>query len=299
LLPEHQTQSETFRRLLFSARTERLKAIKANVGSVQEHREALEKIVGRVTEWTRSVPSQRAVLVSGSFEEISASLERFGREVRAVLEVMDTSRIKETVTLRELPGVVSRAGECRQAMAAVQADRDLPAILGDAYRGVTTDIEPIEQTVQFAASIASGMLPQKGVEWLLSREHGPRLSELRAWLKGANACGEKLRPALDGLAETSGSETWREGVENSWGSLRARAEHAVAYREDLSLWNHFLRLRIQSREQGLDKLTLLGDTRVLGTSELGPAFRFAFYNTLARSIFTEQPELSHVTGVTQ
>ena len=135
LLPEHQTHSETFRRLLFSARTERLKAIKANVGSVQEHREALEKIVGRVTDWTRSVPSQRAVLVSGSFEDISASLERFGREVRTVLEVMDTSRIKETVTLRELPGVVSRAGECRQAMAAAQADRDLPAILGDAYTG--------------------------------------------------------------------------------------------------------------------------------------------------------------------
>src|SRR5262249_21936946 len=44
LLPEHHSQSKTFRHLLFSARTERLKAIKANVGSVQEHREALEKI---------------------------------------------------------------------------------------------------------------------------------------------------------------------------------------------------------------------------------------------------------------
>ena len=65
---------------------------------------------------------------------------------------------------------------------------------------------------------------------------------------------------------------------------------------DLSRWNHFLRLRIQSHEQGLDKLTLLGDTRVLGTSELGAAFRFAFYNTLARSIFTEQPELSDAYG---
>jgi very-short-patch-repair endonuclease len=299
LLPEHQSQSETFRSLLFSARTERLKAIKANVGSVQEHREALEQIVGRVTDWTRAVPSQRAVLVAGSFDEIAASLERFGREVRTVLEVIETFRIKDTVTLRELPGIVSRADECRRAMAAVQADTDLPAILGDAYRGVTTDIEPIEQTVQFAASVASGTLPQKGVEWLLSREHEPRLSELRAGLKGAHGCGERLRGALDGLAETSGSEAWREGVENSWGSLRARAEHAVAYREDLSRWNHFLRLRIQSHEQGLDKLTLLGDTRVLGTSELGAAFRFAFYNTLARSIFTEQPELSHVTGVTQ
>lgn len=110
--------------------------------------------------WTRSVPSLRAVLVSGSFEEISASLERFGREVRTVLEVMETPRIKETVTLRELPGVVSRAGECRQATAAIQADTDLPAILGDAYRGVTTGIEPIEHTVQFAASVASGTLPQ-------------------------------------------------------------------------------------------------------------------------------------------
>ena len=44
---------------------------------------------------------------------------------------------------------------------------------------------------------------------------------------------------------------------------------------------------------------LLGGDPGSGDSELGPAFRFAFYNTLARSIFTEQPELSQVTGVTQ
>jgi len=33
--------------------------------------------------------------------------------------------------------------------------------------------------------------------------------------------------------------------------------------------------------------------------ELGPAFRFVFHNTLARSVFTENAELSQVTGVTQ
>jgi very-short-patch-repair endonuclease len=299
LLPEHQAQSEAFRRLLFSARTERLKAIQGNVSSVQEHRDALEKIVGRVGEWARSVPSQRALLVSGSFEEIAASLDRFGREVRGVLEIIGASRIKEMVTLRDLPSVVSRAGECRHATTAIQRQTGLPALLGDAYRGVTTEIEPIEQTVQFASSIASGAVPHKGVEWLLSREHGPRLSELRAWLRDAQACGERLRRILDDLAGTSGSDAWREGVESPWASLRARAEHAAAYREDLSRWNHFLRLRIHSKEHGLDKLTALGDARALETSELGAAFRFAFYNTLARSIFSEQPELSQVTGVTQ
>ncbi len=99
--------------------------------------------------------SKRTVLVSGSFEEIAGSIERFCHEMRTALEVME---ISDNVRLRELPGVVSLARECRQAMAALQADVDVPVILGDAYRGVTTDIEPIEQTVQFAASIASGTL---------------------------------------------------------------------------------------------------------------------------------------------
>ena len=69
-LPEHQAQSEPFRHLVFTARSDRLKAIKASLISTEEHRAALDQIVSRVADFTRSVPSQRSLMVSGSFDEI-------------------------------------------------------------------------------------------------------------------------------------------------------------------------------------------------------------------------------------
>ena len=43
----------------------------------------------------------------------------------------------------------------------------------------------------------------------------------------------------------------------------------------------------------------LAEARTLEPQELTPAFHFAFYNTLARSVFTDHAELSQVTGLTQ
>jgi hypothetical protein len=43
----------------------------------------------------------------------------------------------------------------------------------------------------------------------------------------------------------------------------------------------------------------MAENRTLEPHELGPAFHFVFYNTLARSVFAENDELSQVTGVTQ
>ncbi len=66
--------------LFFRAEPERLKAMKANVEfRSRDHREALERIVGRVTDWTRAVPRLRALIVSGflAFEEISAAARTF------------------------------------------------------------------------------------------------------------------------------------------------------------------------------------------------------------------------------
>jgi hypothetical protein len=81
--------------------------------------------------------------------------------------------------------------------------------------------------------------------------------------------------------------------------LQALAEQALANQQELPRWNHFVRLRIQSREGGLDKLTVLAEARALEPHELAPSFHFVFYNTLARSVFTEYAELSQVTSVTQ
>ena len=298
-LPEHQAHSEPFRQLVFTARTERLKAIKANLTPTEDHREALQQIVSRVAEFTHAVPSQRELMVSGSFDGILTCLQKLKREVGSALQSIERAAIGDDVVVRDLKDILAAANQCRSSITAVQGATDVPALLGVAYRGVNTDAGPIRYTVQFAESIASGSLPPKTVEWLLCPEYGSRLADLRMWLGGGRDSAGRLHAIAEDLAALSGSAFWSGKADNPWGSLQALAQYALENREELGPWNHFLRVRIQSRESGLDKLTTLAEARALEPQELAPAFHFAFYNTLARSVFTNHAELSQVTGLTQ
>jgi very-short-patch-repair endonuclease len=298
-LPEHLAPSEPFRHLVFTARSDRLKAIKASLVSTEEHRAALDQIVSRVADFTRSVPSQRSLMVSGSFDEILGRLNKLTRELNDVLLATTAAAVSDEVSLRDIPNMLAAAGQCRDAMAAVEAAAAIPALIGSTYRGVKTDTEPIKHTVQIAESITSGSLPEKAVQWLLCRDIGARLTDMRSWLGDANACGANLHALAEDLTALSGAAFWSGNANNPWGSLYALAEYALANLEELPQWNHFLRVRIKSKEGGLERLTAMAESRALEPHELGPAFHFAFYNTLTRSVFTEHAELSQVTGITQ
>ena len=300
VLPEHQAHAELLPATpIVTARAEHLMSIKASLGPTENHRHALEQIVTRVAEFTRTVPSQRGLLVAGSFEEIQACLEAFKQEIADALRAVDRAAIGDGVVLRDVRSIMTAAAQCRIAMAAAQAAERVPALLGAAYRGVNTDIEPVRRTVRFAQTIASGSLPAPAARWLLCPEYAGRLADLRAWLTGARSCGGKLQALAEEIGSTSGSALWNNSADSPWGSLQAVAERALASREELPRWNHFLRAQIQSKESGLDRLTTLAETRALEPGDLGRAFAFVFYNTLARSIFTEYGDLSQVTGVTQ
>ncbi|HYT24667.1 MAG TPA: DUF4011 domain-containing protein [Candidatus Polarisedimenticolia bacterium] len=298
-LPEHQPDAEPFRRTVFAARTERLKGIKTNTGATSEHRAALEQSVARVTDFTRAVPSQRSLLAAASLDEILVCLQKFNQEVRDVLQAIDRAAIRDDVELRDVPGILVAAGQCRNAMAGVQTVFELPAMIGNSYRGVNTDVEPIRHTIHFADSIASGSLPLKASEWLLCKDYAARLTELRTTLTAAHDCGERLQALTAELAAVSGSAFWSGTADGPWTGLQALAHYALANLEELPRWNHFLRLRIKSRETGLDKLTTAAEQRTFEPHELGRVFRFVFYNSLARSVFAQHPELSEATGVTQ
>ena len=227
-LPEHQTQSEPFRRLVFTARAEHLKSILASLGPTEDYRQALELIVARVVDFTRTVPSQRQLIVAGSFEDILTCLETFKKEITAALQAIDRTAIADGVILRDVRNIMTIAAQCWSAMAAVQDAPRASALLGTVYRGINSDIRPIQHTVKFAQSIAIGGLPAKTVQWLLCREYMNRLADLRTWLTGAANCAAKLRTLADDLGSISGSALWNNCAENPWGSLQALAERALA-----------------------------------------------------------------------
>jgi len=299
-LPEHQAPSEPFRRMLFTARTERFKTIKANLASAEEHRATLQQIVASAPELTRIiVSSQGSPILSVSFEEISTCLKKRLHEVESALLSVERVAIREDVALRELTSLLAAAEQCRSAISATQTSTDVPALIGSAYHGVNTDVRPIKATVRLAESISSGSLPPNTIDWLLCPEYASRFADLRKWLREAQHCAGKIRTIGDDLATLSGAAFWSSAADNAWGSLQALAEYSLQNRDELDSWNHFLRLRIQSRESGLEKLTTLAEVRTLEPNELVPAFHFTFYNTLARSVFTNHAGLSQVTGLTQ
>jgi hypothetical protein len=298
LLPEHQGPAEPYRRLMFKARTERLRAIKASTDSTPEHSDGLGLTVMRAADFARSLPSQRPLMASGSFEDILACLQRLSREIEDALQVIDRAAIKDDVELRNIPLLLMSAKQCIADMTSVETV-ELAALIGDAYRGVDTDILPLKRTLQFVESAVSGNLPAKTAEWLLREDYQSRLEMLSAWLSIAADCGSKLSALTQSIAALSGWQQWKSTHDDSWDSLKLVADDALSNPEELPRWNHFLRQQIKSREAGLDRLTGLAESRTIEPEELERGFRFVFYNTLARWIFSEYMDLTHMTGVTQ
>ena len=81
VFPNTKPHTEPFRRLLFTTRIERLRAIRAGVATIVGHRSCLERVVERITEFTRAVPSQYPLTSSGSFDEIVACLNKLAQDL--------------------------------------------------------------------------------------------------------------------------------------------------------------------------------------------------------------------------
>jgi hypothetical protein len=252
-----------------------------------------------VSALTHRVTGQGLPAASRSFDEILGCLERLSLELQQLLQAVERASVRDDVALKDVPDCLSRARDCVNSRNAAQAASRVHRLLGSAYRGLDTDSDAVRRTVAFAEAIASGPLPQKTAQWLLCPDYLKRLAQLRASLQDAQNCGMRIQGVARGLAALSGSRYWGDNPDSAWGGLRALAEQALANQPELSRWNHFLRVRIQSRESGLEKLTALAEGRSLPPGDLVAAFHFVFYNTLSRSVFTEHAELSQVTGVTQ
>ncbi len=171
--------------------------------------------------------------------------------------------------------------------------------MGAAYRGVGTDLEPVKRTLNFARVIDAASLPAKAVEWLLCGDYDQRLSELRVWLNQAGECATTLQDTLHLLRRLAGSPLGSADETGTRGSLTALMEYALAHPHDLFQWIQFLRIQLKSKEKGLDRLTTPAEAGILNPADLTAAFRFVFHNTLARSVFIEDPDLGQATGLTQ
>jgi hypothetical protein len=296
-LPEHQTEAAPFRRLVFTARVERMRAV-ASATAEGTHCAIIGEAATCSTNLVNQFPALRSLVMQGTVDAIQQGLQHLSGEIRNALALITQSGIHNTAPIKSFPDHFAAARRCRDQQAAIASDAEVHELLGDTYRGIETDLEAIKRTVKFAHGIASGSLPSITVEWLLSNQYDERLRELRSLLTHAEDYAKTLKNTANQLSSLSGGQSWNAALESLAGPL-AIIERAFAHPHDLPTWNHFLRVQIRSKESGLSRLTAFADNRTIDASELVPAFRFVFYNTLSRSTFTEHTDLSQVTGLTQ
>jgi very-short-patch-repair endonuclease len=297
--PEHRPDAESFRTLLLKARSERIRGIKLKLSMVAEHRSVLEDLIAHASELARLFPKLESVNASGRISEILAAVKQFDIEIGEALEEVGRAEIVDGILIQQLPGLLAAGGECRRALLEIERATEIHQVVGDTYKGVHTDIGPIKATVQFAESVSANSLPQKAGDWLLNPEYESRSNQLRSWLETFQALCYQLAQIGEKLADISDCQLWKNSTPESLVALQAVAVHALDSREDLPRWLHFVGLQRQSEETGLGKLTKLADERIIEAQHLLAAFRFVLYSTLARSVFSEHPLLSKVTGVTQ
>jgi very-short-patch-repair endonuclease len=296
--PEHNPHAAPFRQLFFTSRTERMKAFRTGLRTVAEHRSQLEQALSHITAVNRVFPRLIPLAGNGTVDDIFAALKQINQQVAAALTEIDQFGIKDNVLVGELSALLTAAADGRRARGEIENAAALPQLLGADFKGVSTQVGVIKTTVQFADSIATRSLPQKSVEWLLSKEYENRLGQLRSWLTTSHDILTRLSVITQELAQVSDSPLWKDNAEEFSGALEALAAHALEYPEDLSRWIHFLHLREESVQAGMQKLTVLADQKAFGPQHLAAAFAYVFYNTLARSVFSEHPRLSQFTGLT-
>ena len=300
LLPAQVPTTEAFRRLIFDSKIEQLKAIKANLATFSPADvAALKGAISTLTEFESSFPGDQVFVASASLEEVAKNVERFVVEVSTLLDICGRAAVADRVLLGELSGLTVASNVCRDAISSIQASSTVASLLQGDFSGPDTNTDVVKGTVAFADTIVSLPLPDKGKEWLLSEHHTARRTDLQVSLEALSRCGIELDRLAGEISEISKAPVWNGNGTHSLVELQSIARNSGHNQERLSSWNHYLRLRARSDEMGLNRVAAVAEDGLINPRQLVPAFRYCFYNTLARSVFSEDTELSQFAGVTQ
>ena len=187
----------------------------------------------------------------------------------------------------------------RECLSAVEAESDTHDRLGHSFNGLGTNVTSIRATLQFAEAVDASGLSEGTVAWLLGENCIARLHDLRNWLQQVNQSVGEAGTMVTEIAEIAGGTEWISASQEPFSRLLKRVTDAISHREELTPWSHFVKVQGDSRDASLDRLTTLADRKAIEPGHLVPGFRYCFYNSLARGVFSEHPELSELSGLTQ
>ena len=297
LLPTIDDDSVAFRDVLLKSRTERLKAVSAGLAAHPNHRAAVERL--RTTIPQLGAAERTDSPGTRSIAELRTRLKTVSSHLEEAIAALLMADLRPEVTVDSIAELLKAADRYRTDLARIESQDRIRELLSGLFQGVDSDLKPVTAAIRFAESVVNNTIPGRTADWLLSEDYFSRLGQLRQWLnQAAHACDDMagIRSKIRTLAV---SNDWHADESESLERLASKAEGTLEQREELAQWQHFLRVRAESAEAGLAKLTSLADAAHIEPLHLLPAFRFIFHNTLARSVFAEHSDLFGFSGVTQ
>lgn len=297
LLPDNDDSSVALRDLLLKTRTERLNAVSAALPGHQSNRATLDDLHSAVLDLPMLARPNGSS--PRSLDDLRNALKEANTFLEETIAGLLMADLKADLPISSIGGLLKTAESHRASIARIDAHAHVRNMLGNSYCEIDSDLRPVEAAVRFAERLAKSALPGTATDWLLSDEYEPRLRQLSQWLEQAAQAARDIAECRQDIRSRSSSLDWHADEGDRLEDVSKRAAHALENRDELAQWLHFIRSRADGAGRGLDKLTSLADAGHIEPDHLPTAFKFVFYNTLARYAFADHADLFGFSGTTQ
>jgi transcription elongation GreA/GreB family factor len=234
-----------------------------------------------------------------------ATLSMMGDALQTAAETLDwtgdalASYLAAPASPRRLVALVEGAISVASVRAEIERGERTRAILRRHFRGLDTNFALINAVIQWGRAIRSAGLPEKIGTWLLCPEGATHLLGLRSELESLEAKWRAVEGAVRAFDRFGALEweAWQQGYSLEAHGISDRARRALDGFDGLWMWAGFSRARRRMDELELTPITGLVLAGKLAGPEIGAAFGYLFYNSIARSILRDNPTLIEFSGI--
>lgn len=190
------------------------------------------------------------------------------------------------------------AGEAR-----ILGSREITDLLGEDFRGTSTDLAALRATVTYYDAACNSKLPEAVRRWLLLERPHERLTESQACLGDAAEMAQHVREASQLFLSTGrvNVQEWHPGMRAvdtvDLVQHRLRAGRALDSSRNLAGWLDYLHSAQKLSDSSLGFLVQLAENERLDSDELKPAFEYVRANSLVRDAFVAYPHLARFSGL--
>lgn len=200
-------------------------------------------------------------------------------------------------------GAVEAAVKLPFAQQTVENDTEARRLLGEHFRGLSTDFAPIEGALLYGCQVNALRLPQSVRNVLLTevvKENHGTLSRLIAEVQSGWDSITRFADLLVKIGNFN-LEQWANCSSNEFSfhdNLVQRTGIAIENIGKLLPWVQYLQAAKRTRDAGLQDFVVKLENNEIAYNHLVPAFGYRFYSSIAESLFYTIPTLGQFAGAT-